>query len=67
MNDFSSLQFAVGAFGCMVLAISTAFVAYWYLFAKKHLVVQQQKARKSNTPIVRLSSSAAPAFNTRGQ
>lgn len=67
MNDYSSFQFAVEVFGCMVLAISAAFIAYWYLFAKKHLVIQLKKPGDSDTPVVRLSSPVAQAFSTRGQ
>ena len=46
MYDFNVIQLAVGAFCCMVLAISGAFVVYWHLFAKKHLAMPQQRPQE---------------------
>jgi hypothetical protein len=60
MNDFSMIQLAVGAFGCMALAVSGAFVLYWQLIAKKHLVVPQQKPQKvtlAERPVFELGSA----------
>ncbi|MFZ4855738.1 MAG: hypothetical protein ACOYL3_05015 [Desulfuromonadaceae bacterium] len=58
MNDFNMIQLAVGAFGCMVLAVSGAFVLYWQLIAKKHLVTPQQKQRK-------VTLTVGPVFELR--
>jgi hypothetical protein len=60
MNDFNMLQLAVGAFGGMVLAVSGAFVLYWQLIAKKHIVVPQEKTRKiklAESPAFKLGSA----------
>ena len=46
MSNFNTIQLVVGAFGCLFLAVPGAFVLYWNLVAKKHLVVPQQKPRK---------------------
>jgi hypothetical protein len=67
MNDFSSMQLVIGAYGCLALAILSAFVVYWYVFAKKHIPAPQLKIMESNTPKNRISSSASPAFNTTGE
>jgi hypothetical protein len=67
MNDFSSMQFVIGAYGCLVLAILGAFVVYWYVFAKKHIPAPQLKIMKSNTPKNQISSSVSPALNTTGE
>ena len=61
MNDFNMIQLAVGAFGCMVLAVSGAFVLYWQLIAKKHLVVSQPKPRKiklAESPVFELGAAS---------
>lgn len=46
MSDLNMIQSAVGVFSCLVLSVSGAFVLYWNLIAKKHLVVPQQKPLK---------------------
>lgn len=64
MKDFNTIQLAVGTFGILALAISCAFIVYWFLFAKKHTVVPHQKISTANTVKIRLSNPAVPAFST---
>jgi hypothetical protein len=59
MSYFNNIQFVVGAFICLVLAFSGAFVLYWNLVAKKHLAVSHQKPRK-------IIQAASPAFGLGG-
>jgi hypothetical protein len=46
MSNLNTIQLVVGVFSCLFLAVPGAFVLYWNLVAKKHLVVPQQKLRK---------------------
>ena len=61
MSDFNTIQFVVGVFSCLFLAVPGAFVLYWNLVAKKHLAVPQQKLRKiklAESPVFELGGAS---------